>query len=157
MAYDAYLYFLLVAEVLVVVHLARDEGIAPAADGIVQQEVAGTATDGHFRYGSLQQLVAVGAGHAKGLLDLLHEAAGIEWLRHEACHSAAADDVAYGLLLKEGYVCQSQLLGYLPVDPAAGIVHVGVQRHDADIVPDGLTHSTLHIVQVGHLLQPTEE
>ena len=58
---DADLDLLLVAEILVVVHFACQEGIGSQTDGFVKQEVAGTAADGHFPDRAVQQLVAHGA------------------------------------------------------------------------------------------------
>ena len=45
--YHAYLYLLFVAEVLMIVHLACDKRIGLIFHGLVEQEIARSATDGH--------------------------------------------------------------------------------------------------------------
>ena len=45
--YHAYLYLLFVTEVLMIVHLASDKRIGLIFHGLVKQEIARSATDGH--------------------------------------------------------------------------------------------------------------
>ena len=51
---DADLYLLLIAEILVIVHLARDKGVGTGPQGVVEQEVACPATDSHLTNRSAQ-------------------------------------------------------------------------------------------------------
>ena len=53
MADDTYLNALFIAEVLVIVHLARYEGVSTLTESIEQQEVTSSATDGHTLNGTL--------------------------------------------------------------------------------------------------------
>ena len=76
MADDTNLDALLVAEILVVVHLARDEGVGTVGNGVVEQEVACTAADGHTADRPLQQLVTHDALNAELTLHKLQEHIG---------------------------------------------------------------------------------
>ena len=72
---DAYLDALLVAEVLMVVHLARNEHVGTLLHGIVKQEVASTTAKGYLTNRALQQLVALRALHAELLFQQFDEVA----------------------------------------------------------------------------------
>jgi len=60
MTYDAYLYLLLMPEVLVVMHLAGQECISTMSNGFVEQEVACSSTDRHATDWTPEHLVAHG-------------------------------------------------------------------------------------------------
>ena len=47
---DADLDLLFVSEILVIVHLASDEGVGPLCDGLVEHEVPCPTADGHLPY-----------------------------------------------------------------------------------------------------------
>ena len=158
MADDGYLYLLFVAEVVVIVHLPRHEGIGPCPDGIAQEESPCSPTDGDAPDGALQQLVGHDAGHVELTFQQRHEVLRLHTLLQLAYHAAAAHDVAHQLLrTEEAHVLQPHPLGYLEVDATRRIVRIGVHRDHRDVVLDGLHHGALHIVVVADALQGVED
>jgi len=73
---DGNLDFLLMAEILVITHLARHESIGPAANGLTKTERTGTAAKSYLTDGALQQFVGHHAFHAKRALQHLDEIGG---------------------------------------------------------------------------------
>ena len=73
---DGNLDFLLMAEILVITHLARHKGIGPAMNGFAKTERTGTAAKSYLTDGALQQLVGHHAFHAKRALQHLNKIAG---------------------------------------------------------------------------------
>ena len=154
---DTDLNLLLVAEVLMIVHLTRDEGVGSGFHGIVEQEVAGTATESHTAHRTLQQLVGHRTGNAKRRLHRLYELTCCQWRLQRSDDAAAASHVANGSRCHELHVLQPQLLGHLVVHATLGIVHVRVHRHHGDVRLDGLSHGALHVSHVADLLQAPEQ
>ena len=62
---DAYLDALFIAEVLVVVHLASNEGVGTQRHSVGQQEIACTTTKGYLADRAFKQLVTLGTLHAE--------------------------------------------------------------------------------------------
>ena len=75
---DTDLNLLVVAEILVVVHLAGHEGIGTGCDGVGQEEVACSTAERHLGKRPLQQLVGHNALHAKLPLEQADEVRYIE-------------------------------------------------------------------------------
>ena len=125
-AYDTYLYLLFVAEVHMIVHLTCDKGVSPLCYSIVEQEVAGTTTDGHLTNRAHQQLVTLCTSHLKALLHQLYKRLGAHWLDKITYYAAAGLYTVDQFPGKKLHVLQPQLFGYFPVDAVAGIVHIGM-------------------------------
>ena len=92
MAYDGDLYFLLVPEILVVVHLAGNESVSPFGDGVAEKERTGTAAHGNGLYRAAQQLVALHALNIERALEHEHKVVACHRIGQTAYHSAAAFD-----------------------------------------------------------------
>ena len=75
---DADLNLLLMTEILVIAHFARDEGIGSCRNGIAQQERTRTAAERHLADRATQELVALHALHAETLAQEQHQVVGIE-------------------------------------------------------------------------------
>ena len=73
---DGNLDFLLMAEILVITHLARHEGIGSAADGFTKTERSGTAAKSYLTDGTLQQFIGHHTFHIKRALQHLNKIAG---------------------------------------------------------------------------------
>ena len=149
MADDADLNLLFVAEILVIAHLARDEGIGTCLDGCVEQESTCSTAECHLPDRTSKQLVALHALHAKPLLEHQHQVVGCQVLSHLSDDALAAFHAVHFLLAsKELHVSQSQFLGNLEVHAARSRIHVGMHRHDGNIILNRLAHGTLHVVLV---------
>ena len=149
MADDADLNLLLVAEILVITHLARNEGIGTRLDGCVEQESTCSTTECHLPDRTAKQLVALHALHAKPLLEHQHQVVGCQVLSHLSDDALATFHAVHFLLAsKELHVFQSQFLGNLEVHAARSRIHVGMHRHDGNIILNRLAHGTLHVVLV---------
>lgn len=144
---DTDLDFLLVPEILMIVHLARNEGIGTSLDGIGQQERARTATKCHLADGAAQQFIGVSAAHAEALLHMEHKLFSGK-RSGELPHNAITtrNTVHLLLLTEETQARQPQFFGHAIVDTATRAVHVGVHRGDNHIVLDGFHHRALHVV-----------
>ena len=71
MTYDTYLDLLLVAEILMIVHLAGDKSVGTRLQGLVEQEISCPTTDGNLADRTAQQLIAQAGGNAnKAFRDL---------------------------------------------------------------------------------------
>ena len=70
---DTYLYLLLMAEVLMVVHLTCHERIGTSRNDVIEQEVPCPAADSHLSYRPMQQLVAHRTLSLHSLLHILHK------------------------------------------------------------------------------------
>jgi hypothetical protein len=101
MADDTYLNALFIAEVLVIVHLARYEGVSTLTESIGQQEVTSSATDGHTLDGTLQQFVTLGALNLKPALYKLHKLSGSHRLGQLPYYTAASFDAVNCLLCEQ--------------------------------------------------------
>ena len=154
---DTDLYLLLIAEVLVVVHLAGDEGIGAGLDGLVEQEVARTATECHTADRALEQLVGHGARHAERLLHLGDKGLGSQGFCQLSYDAAATGHAVDRLGSHEQYVGEPQLLGHLEVDATLGVVHVRMHGDHGHVVLHGFPHGALHVGQVADGLQSTEQ
>ena len=157
MADDTDLYALLIAEILVIVHLACDESIGSSGYSLVEQEIPCPATDGHLGYLMAQQFITQGTLHIEGILYSLHEVARHLWLLQFTDDTTTSLDTTNVLWCHEPHIVQPQLLGHLEVHTTLRIVHVSMHRDDADIIPDGLSHRALHVCQVADGLQSTEQ
>ena len=87
---DTNLYFLLVAEILVVVHLAGDESVGSFGYGRVEQEVAGSATKSHRLDGTAQELVAHHTLHTESLAQQRHQVVGCQGFGQRAHHAVGS-------------------------------------------------------------------
>lgn len=76
MANDAYLYLLLMAEELMVMHLARYEGVAARADGVAEEKRARASAEAYGLYAAAEKLVGLKAFHVEDLLQSQYEVVG---------------------------------------------------------------------------------
>ena len=157
--------FLLAAEVLVVVHLSRHEGVRALGDGLVEQEVARPSADDDLAHRALQQIIVHQALHMEHGLHPLQELQRVLRFRKRTHHSASCHDGIFAsavlhlhrMGLQQPHLFQVQLLGDFEVHPVLGVVQVRVGRIDDDVVQDGLAHATLRKVAVRNGLQPAEQ
>ena len=154
---DTDLNLLVVAEILVVVHLAGHEGIGTGCDGVGQEKVACSTAERHLGKRPLQQLVGHNALHAKLPLEQADEVGSRHGLRQCAHDPASTEDISHGARLQELHLCEAHFLGNLIVDAPHSIVHVGVHGHDGDAPPYGLHHALLHIVGSDDSFQGMED
>ena len=154
---NTYLDALLVAEVLVIVHLACNEGISALMQSIIEQEVASTTTERYLLDGTTQQLVTQRTLHTELAFYHENEVIGSHGLWQFAYYTTTCLHVTYLLLCKELTFLQSQSLSNLPVNTILGIIHIGVHGDDDDVVLQRLDNATLHIVSTTNLLQATEQ
>ena len=157
MANDANLNLLLVAEILVIVHLTRDEGVSTLAHRLRQQEVASTTTDGHLTNGTLQQFVTHGTLDVELFFDKFYKRPCVHFRGQVPYYTTACFQTVYRLLSEELTTLQSQPFGYLPVHPVQRIIHIGMHRYDDHVVLDGLDDTALHVVGTADLLQATKQ
>ena len=94
---DAYLNFLFVTEVLMIVHFTCDKGISTSFHRVVEQEITCTTTDCHPLHRALQQLITSGALHLEGFLHLNHEVIRCHRLRQSADNTTASLDTIHHL------------------------------------------------------------
>ena len=156
MANDANLNLLLVAEILVIVHLARDEGVSTLTHSLRQQEVASTATDGHLTNGTLQQFVTHSTLDVELAFDKFYKRPCTHFRGQVPYYTTAYFQTIYRLLGKELTALQPQPFSYLPVHPVQRIIHIGMHRYDDHVVLDGLDDAALHVVGTTDLLQATK-
>lgn len=158
---NCYLYFLLVAEPCVIVHLTSKEGIGLGTHGFSEHEIARSATDDHALYGALQQLVVLQCLNAERLFHSLQEGKGIFTLRQIAHDTAAALQLScshlYRSRMQQLHIDESQLLSHAEVHAILCIVQIRVGRIDTEIILNSQSQGTLHEVGITHLLQPMEE
>ena len=60
-------------------------------------------------------------------------------------------------LADETYVAESHLLGNLEVDSALCGIHIGVHRHDDNVIDNSLSHNALHHIFARYTPQPAED
>ena len=130
----AYLYLTVVAEVLMVVHLTRQESIGTSPKGFFQQEVPCPAADGDALNGTGQQFVVHQALHTESLFRPLQESQRVLALRqiayhactgrHSVCLCANAD--IHLARLQQHNVHQSQPLCHHVVDTVHRCIQVCV-------------------------------
>ena len=89
-SHNADLQLLFVAEILVIVHLAREESVGTSLDGVRQHEVASSATQRHAAYLSRQQLVALYPWGVKYMAYVVDKRHGVHGLFQLSYHAAAA-------------------------------------------------------------------
>ena len=154
---DADLNLLFVAEILVVMHLAREKGVSTLTQGVWQQEVTSTATECHLTDGTLQQLVTHGTLHVELALHQFHKVLCSHHPWQFTNDATTRLQAVHHLLGKETAACQPQSLSHLPVDAILCIVHIGMHRDNHYVVLDGLDDTTLHVVLTTDLLQTTEQ
>ena len=148
---------LFIAKVLVIMHLASNEGVSAKADSIRQQEVASATTKCHLTNGASQQFVTQCALHAKLSFHHENKVVSSHWLRQETNDTTASLHITHLFLGKELTLLESQSLSNLPVDAILGIVHISMHRDDDNIVLQGLNDATLHIVSTTNLFQATKQ
>ena len=158
---DSNLYFLLVAEPCVIVHLTGKKGISLSTHGVSKHEVARSTTDNHALYRALQQLVVLQCLNAESLLHTLQESKGILTLRQIAHNSASAFQLAGSHLdrsrMEQLHIDESQFLRHAEVHAILCVVQIRVGRINTEIILYRQPQGTLHEVGITHLLQPMEE
>ena len=60
-------------------------------------------------------------------------------------------------LADETYVAEAHLLGNLEVDSALCGIHIGVHRHDDNVIDNSLSHNALHHIFARYTPQPAED
>ena len=83
---DADLNLLIMPEILVIAHLARDESIGTSRYRIAQQERTRPATERHLPDRAAQELVALHALHAKTFAQQQHQVVGSDTLGEMLLH-----------------------------------------------------------------------
>ena len=168
---DADLNLLLMTEILVIAHLARDEGIGSRRNGITQQERTRTTAERHLADRATQELVALHALHTETIPEQQHQVIGSDTLGKMLLHlirkpaslgslqdilvrdfsyyaAAAFHAIHFLLATKKLHVLQAQLLGNLEVHSACRCIHVGMHGDDGNIILDRLANGALHIVLI---------
>ena len=134
MANDGNLYFLLMAEILMIVHLACDKGVCSLCNCLRQEERACASADGNGLDGTAQKLIALHTLDIKRALQHQHKVVGGKRLGQLSYNSAAALDAHNRLFCKETAVMKLHFFSYLEVNTATGIVHVSVHGNHRDII-----------------------
>ena len=139
---DTDLNLLLMTEILVIAHLARNEGIGSRRNGIAQQKRTRTAAERHLADRATQELVALHAFHSKTLPEQQYQVIGSDTLGEMLLHlirksaslgslqdilvrdlsyyaAAAFHAIHYLLATEKLHVLQPQLLGILKFTPPA--------------------------------------
>ena len=87
---DSNLYFLLMVEVFMIVHLACDKRIGTGCNRIAQHEGTSSATNGHLTNRPLKQLVGLNTFHGEHPLEHLDERHCIHRLLKNAYHTTGS-------------------------------------------------------------------
>ena len=87
MSKHANLYLSVVTEVLMVVHLSRQESVCSSSQSLIQKEVPCSTANGDAFDGTRQQLIVHQALHAESLLHPLQESQRILSFRQIAYHA----------------------------------------------------------------------
>ncbi len=157
MAYHRYLYLLLASEILMVVHLARHEGINAGIHCVVKKERTRATADCHGAYRAAQQLICLHTLYAEHTLKQDDEVVGSKRFGETAYNARTILNTVHLLRTHEAHVRKPHLLGYLVVDTALRIVHIGMEREDDDALRKCLHHATLHIVLTSEARELVED
>ena len=165
MPHDGNLQLLIVAEVLMIVHLPCQESIGFLVERLFEHEIARPSAKYDFAHRTLQQLIVHQAFNMEYGLDALEKLQGILRLGQHADNSATRHDGVFmptvlhlhGMRQKQSHLLQFQLLGDFEVHAILGIIQIRMRRIDRHVVLDSLPYTPLHVVAVGHGLQPVEQ
>ena len=141
-------------EEIVIVEFAAEEAVGAGADGVAQQEGAGTAAQGHT-----PDLPPVEGGMAQAL----HAEAALhagEEVRVALRLRQFADQAGAGVLPFQGRkpaeFLQAEQSGNPVVHPTGGVVQAGVGGIDGDAGREGLDHAALLVRGVRDLAERLE-
>ena len=160
----ANLYLSVVAEVLMIVHLARKEGIGTGTQSLIQQEVPCPTANGDAFHGTGQQFVVHQALHSEGLLHPLQESQRVFSFRQIAYHARTGlhrvclRTYAHRHLsrLKQHYIHQAEPLCHHIVHAIHSGIQIRVSRIDGNVILQSQTHATLHGIIIRQMLQCME-
>ena len=165
MTKHANLYLSLVAEVLMIVHLACQERICSDSQGLIQKEVPCSTANGNTLYRTSQQLIVHHALHSESLLHSLQESQRVLAFRQITNHTRTslncvrlrADAYSHLSRLQKHHIHQPQSLSHHVVDAIHSSIQISVSRIDGNVVLQSQTDTALHRIVVSQMLQGMED
>ena len=148
---------LLIAKILMIMHLASQESISSSLHSLIEQEVTRPTTDSNFLDGPAQQLVAHHTLSFHLSLHMQHEIVSSHRLSQFTHYATATLHAVNHLLREEIHILKLQSLSYFKVHAIAGIIQIGMHRHDTDAFLNSFPHRALHIGGIANLLQSTKQ
>ena len=152
-------------EPIVIMHFAREERIGLCTDGIIEHEIACTATNGYALDRALQQFVMLKGFDAKHLFYALKESQRVLGLWQIAQNATARANYALPCPIADAHrpcanelnVDEPQFLGNAEVDAILSTIQIRMSRVDAKVILYSQSDTTLHKVGITDLLQAMEQ
>ena len=148
----------LVAHKLVVSDIGRYEDVGMTAQGAIYEKTAGSAANSHTLHIAADVAAVSDGFNAERALNRGQEVAsgdGLWQIAHYA--NAMRRALAAVIGLQESDISESHLSCDMVVHSSEGTIHVGMRAIDVDVVLDGLSHNSLHVIATGDFLERVED